>query len=176
MAKKTPKARDIWKNRIVDYGEKPAKEYLANPYNFRIHTALQERALQGSLDTLGWIDDVIENRQTGHLIDGHDRIVLAMRKGGGTPVPYKLVDLTPDEEFQALLMLDPIAAMAATDNDKLEKLLALTNTDDQNVMEFLSSLAQKNNVAVPEFEEYDEDIAGDVETIKCPQCGNVFPK
>ncbi|MDD2920988.1 MAG: hypothetical protein PHQ36_01770 [Anaerolineales bacterium] len=175
MAKKKATQQD-WKNRIVGHGEKPAKDFLANPYNFRIHTAMQERALQGSLDTLGWIDDVIENVQTGHVIDGHDRIVLATRKGESTPVPYKQVDLTPEEEFQALLMLDPIAAMAQTDTDKLEQLLALTNTEDEKVMEFLANLAQKNNVAAPDFDEYDEDVASDVEMLTCPKCGHAFPK
>jgi hypothetical protein len=172
-----PKAKKIiWLNRIVSHGEKPAKDFLANPYNFRIHTAMQERALQGSLDTLGWIDEVIENVRTGHLIDGHDRIILAMRKGEDTQVPYKQVDLNPEEEYQALLMLDPIAAMAQTDNERLEELLALTNTDDQNVMEFLAGLAQKNNVIPPEFREYDEGVASEVEMISCPKCGHAFPK
>lgn len=175
MPKKKTTQQD-WKNRIVDHGEKPAKDFLANPYNFRIHTAMQERALQGSLDSLGWIQDVIENKRTGHLIDGHDRIVLAMRKGEATLVPYIQVDLTPDEEYQALLMLDPIAALAQTDGDKLEKLLSLTNADDANVMEFLANLAQKNNVVAPVFEEFDEDIAGEVEMISCPKCGHAFPK
>jgi hypothetical protein len=175
MAKKKS-ASDIWKNRIVGHGEKPAKDFLANPYNFKIHTAMQESALQGSLDTLGWIDDVIENVRTGHIIDGHDRVVLAMRKGEATPVPYKQVDLSAEEEYQALLMLDPIAAMAQTDNGKLDELLSLVNTGDERVMEFLASLAEKNNVSIPDFKEFDEDIAGEVETVTCPECGHVFPK
>lgn len=170
------KGRNDWKNRVVGHGEKAAKDFLENPYNFRIHTAMQERALQGSLDTLGWIDVVIENKRTGHLIDGHERIVLAMQKGEQTLVPYIQLDLSEEEEYQALLMLDPIAALAQTDGGKLDELLAMTNTDDANVMEFLANLAQKNNVVPPEFEEFDVDVANDVEKITCPKCGHVFPK
>jgi hypothetical protein len=141
MEKKTP-----WQNRIVGHGEKPAKEFLANPFNWKIHTALQERALEGSLDILGWIDEVIENVRTGRLLDGHDRIVLALRRGENTPVPYKQVDLSEDEEKQALALLDPIIALAQTDSGKLDELLREINSDDERIQEFLSNLAEKEGI------------------------------
>lgn len=166
-----------WKNRIVGRDVKPANQFLANPFNFRVHTALQDRALTGSLDTLGWIDDVIVNVQTGHVIDGHERIAVALRKGEDTPVPFKLVDLTPAEEAQALVSLDPIAAMAKTDDEILEAIWAQIQTDNEDVQEFIAHLqGETEPPESPEFPQYDEAVKDDVEMLTCPNCGNVFPK
>lgn len=131
-----------WRNRIIGHGEKSASEFLANPFNFRVHTALQTRALSGSLDSLGWIDEVIVNKQTGHLIDGHLRVALALV--AKQTVPYKEVDLSEDEELQALLSLDPIAAMAGTDSNILETVLEQIESEDERVLEFLETLRDKS--------------------------------
>ena len=135
-----------WQNRIVSHGERPAKEFLANPFNYKIHTSLQDRALEGSLDSLGWIDEVIVNRRTGRVIDGHERITLALRKGEDTPVPYKEVDLSEAEELQALATLDPMIALAQTDSGKLDELLRQINSDDERIQEFLANLAAKEGI------------------------------
>lgn len=164
-----------WKNRIIGHGEKPAKDFLANPYNFRIHTALQDNAVLGSLDTVGWVKTVIENVQTGHLIDGHERVTLAFQKAEDTPVPYTQVDLSPQEEVMVLAMLDAMATMAGTDRDKLGDLLHEIQTDDSRLQEFFSNMAQAAHLvpiedALPpdEFGEFDEDVNYDY---CCPKCG-----
>ncbi len=164
-----------WKNRIIGHGEKPAKEFLANPYNFRIHTSLQDSAVLGALDTVGWVKTVIENVQTGHLLDGHERVTLAYRKAESTPVPYTQVDLTPQEELMVLAMLDAMAAMAGTDKDKLGELLAGVQTDDNRLQSFFESMAEQANLIPPEealppdeFGAFDENI--DFEYC-CPKCG-----
>jgi hypothetical protein len=119
-------ANTPWKNRIVVQGEKSASEFLANPYNARIHTALQDSAVLGSLDTVGWVRRVLENARTGHLLDGHERVTLAYRKDPGTPVPYEQVDLTQEEELMVLAILDEMAAMAGRQPDR--KTMALVGS------------------------------------------------
>ncbi len=136
MTKSTP-----WKSRIVDHGEVAPDQLLANPKNFRIHPSMQQAALGGSLNTLGWISEVIVNRTTGHLVDGHLRVVMALRNSEPF-VPVTYVELTELEESQALLSLDPIAAMASTDAAQLQALLDAvgeTATDAQ-VKEFLKGM------------------------------------
>lgn len=165
-----------WENRIINRGVKPAREFLANPFNFRVHSAMQDRALEGSLDTLGWIDDVIENARTGRVIDGHERIALALRRGDETPVPFKQVDLSEAEEMQALVSLDPIAAMAQQDDEILDAVWASIQSDNANVQEFLAGMRQTEEAPAPDFAEYDERVENDVEMITCPNCGHVFPK
>ena len=83
-----PKTKDSqsapvkWRNRIVGHGTKPAKDFLANPHNWRIHPKPQQDAMQGVLGEVGWVQSVVENVRTGHLIDGHLRVVEALRRKG----------------------------------------------------------------------------------------------
>ena len=135
-----------WQNRIVGYTVKPASQYLAHPLNFRRHPKAQQEAVVGSLNDLGWIDCVLENVRTGHLIDGHERIFEALAKGEDTPVPCLQIDIAEEEEPQALLMLDPIAAMAETDKTNLDALLREVATGEAGVQAMLAELAAKSGL------------------------------
>lgn len=55
-------AKPSWHNRIVGTGEESPDQLLANPRNFRIHPKHQQDALEGVLNEVGWVDDVIVNR------------------------------------------------------------------------------------------------------------------
>jgi len=127
-----------WKSRIVGEAEVPADQLLANPENFRVHSTEQGAALDGALNSIGWIQRVIVNKRTGHVIDGHLRVQRALRRGESVPVVY--VDLSENEERIALATLDPIAAMAGTDDQMLEQLLGEITADDADLLEFLASL------------------------------------
>lgn len=122
-----------WKNRIIGHWSKPASQFQAHPNNWRKHPARQRKAVKGSLDDLGWIDTVIENVRTGHLIDGHERVWQAM-DNGDAEVPYIQVDLSEAEEAQALLSLDAIAALAESDAEKIDALLQEVKTDNADVI------------------------------------------
>lgn len=139
-------SKSTWRNRIIGSGEEPAGQFLANPQNWRIHPKPQQEAMTGALDEIGWIQEVIVNKQTGNLIDGHLRVTLALRHGEDTPVPVKYVDLTPDEEALALATLDPIAAMAAADKAKLDDLLHDVQTGDEGLQKALAELAEKEGL------------------------------
>ena len=112
---------DRWQNRIVGEDVVDADQLLANPTNWRIHPKHQQAALAGVLDNVGWVQRVIVNQRTGHVIDGHLRASLAISRGEQVPVIY--VDVDEDEERLILATLDPLAAMAATDAEMLEDLL-----------------------------------------------------
>lgn len=144
MSKK--KQVDRWKNRIVGSGEMPAAKFAANPLNARTHPKLQQAALVGSLTELGWIQNVIVNKTTGNVVDGHARIVEALKLGGDTPVPYVEVELSEAEERLALATLDPISAMAGYDKAQLDALLRDVNTGDAALQTMLAELAQNNSV------------------------------
>ena len=85
-----------WKNRIVGHGEVDSEQLLANPKNWRIHPKNQRDALVGVLSEIGWVQDVIVNKQTGFVVVGHARVALAIKAGERVPVVY--VDLTEKEE------------------------------------------------------------------------------
>jgi DNA modification methylase len=109
-----------WRSRIVGEGEEDAGQLLANPANWRIHSGQQQKALGAVLDEVGWVQRVIVNRRTGHVVDGHLRVALAIRKGEKVPVVY--IDVSEDEERLILATIDPLSAMAGTDEDLLAAL------------------------------------------------------
>src|SRR3972149_521978 len=100
-----------WGNRIVGAGEEAPDQLLANPGNWRLHPRNQQAALAGALDTVGWVQQVMVNRRTGFVVDGHARVALAISRNEPS-VPVLYVDLSPDEEALVLATLDPLSAMA----------------------------------------------------------------
>ncbi len=110
-------------------GEEAPDQLLANPANWRIHPKTQQDALAGALDAVGWVQQVLVNKRTGFVVDGHARVALAISRGEPT-VPVLYVDLAPDEEALVLATLDPIGAMAGRDDEKLKALLADVTVDD----------------------------------------------
>jgi hypothetical protein len=69
-----------WRNRIVGTGEEAPDRLLANPRNWRLHPSSQQEALASVLDDVGWVGQVLVNRRTGMLVDGHLRVELAQRR------------------------------------------------------------------------------------------------
>lgn len=169
--KQQTETKTRWENRIIGSGDESPAALLASPFNFRIHPKRQQDALKGSLDTLGYIQTVIVNQKTQHIIDGHLRVIMALREGQKS-IPVTYVDLSEAEEAQALLSLDPIAALAATDSSKVDELLRMVNTDNEQVMKHLADFAAENNVTPPQFKEYGEDAADGIKVCRCSACGN----
>ena len=134
-----------YKNRIVGSGEEPLDNILFNPRNWRIHPLRQQDALKGVLEDVGWVQQVIVNKRTGNLIDGHLRCQLAAREGN-TTIPVVYVDVSEEEEALILSTLDPIAGMAATDKAKLDELLAGLETENENVQNLLNDIAEKEKL------------------------------
>ena len=133
------------KNRIIGSGIEPLDSILFNPRNWRIHPLSQQDALKGVLEEVGWVQQVIVNKRTGNLIDGHLRCQLAAREGA-TTIPVVYVDVSEDEEALVLATLDPIAAMAATDKQKLDDLFASIETENADVLKMLDDIAEKERL------------------------------
>lgn len=136
MAKPAP-----WRNRIIGHSEMPASQFLANPNNWRVHPRAQRAALRGLLREVGLVQEVIVNRTTGNVVDGHLRIDIALEEGDDTMVPYTIVELSEDEERKILAAFDSITALAATDDDKLRELLASITADDPALKSLYDDLA-----------------------------------
>jgi len=132
-------------NRIVGSGEESLDQIQFNPRNWRVHPLNQQSALKGVLEEVGWVQEVIINQRTGHLVDGHLRCQLAAREGAKT-IPVKYVDLSEDEEALVLSTLDPIAAMAVTDKQKLDDLFASIETENADVLKMLDDIAEKERL------------------------------
>lgn len=134
-----------WRNRIVATGEENPDQLLANPKNWRVHPKSQQDAMAGVLDEVGWVQDVIVNRATGMLVDGHLRVSLALRRGESA-IPVTYVDLTEAEEALVLATFDPISAMAAADAEMLRNLLHDVSTGDAALQAMIAELAEDSGV------------------------------
>ena len=75
------------------------------------------------LGEVGWVQQLVVNRTSGNLIDGHLRLELALARGESS-IPVVYVELSDAEEALILATLDPLAAMAETDQTKLLEQLA----------------------------------------------------
>lgn len=145
-----------WKNRIIETGIANPAELIANPVNFRKHPKRQQDAINGSLDALGWIQNVIVNKRTGRIIDGHLRVDQAIAHGE-MAVPVQWVDLSEEEEGQALLSLDPIAAMADTNKQMMTDLLKQIHETQDMLEPYLEDIAKSSGIDVGDILGKDED-------------------
>lgn len=139
VGKKQHQAVEAIRSRIVGEGMEAPDQLLANPLNWRRHPKEQLAALEGMLDTVGWVQRVIVNRTTGHLVDGHARVELALRRDEAQ-VPVLYVELTEAEERLVLAALDPIGGLASTDQAMLDQLLADVGQTSSMLDDLLGSL------------------------------------
>lgn len=137
---KREQQQEAWRSRIVGTGEEAPERLLPNPANWRLHPALQQRAMGAVLDEVGWVGQVIVNRTTGHLVDGHLRVSLALsRHEAAVPVVY--VELNPQEEALVLASFDPISEMAIPDQEKIHALLSGLAVSDDALLAMLQTIA-----------------------------------
>lgn len=161
-----------WRNRIVAHGTQPAAQFTANPHNWRIHPSTQQDGLEAVLSEVGWVQCVIINARTGYLIDGHQRVLSALKHGDETPIPYVSVDLSDAEEALILATLDPLAGMAVTDGAQLADLLGSIQSESEQVQALLASILDKEDIDLA-----DPPQTAPVSTPKqvtCPHCGKQF--
>jgi DNA modification methylase len=152
-----------WQNRIVEYCEMSPAELPENPRNWRTHPEKQRKALAGALGEIGLVQSVVFNRRTGRLVDGHLRVAMA-REAGQEKVPVVVVDLSENEEAVILATIDPLAALAEIDVEKLDGLLRETKTCSADLQELLAGLADSaglftDKAALVEAHEPDVDAA-----------------
>jgi DNA modification methylase len=135
-----------WRNRIVDQADVPPATLVANPANWRGHPAHQRRVVQAVLRDIGWVQRVIVNTETGHIVDGHARVEEAIARGEPT-VPVTYVELDPDEERQVLATFDVIGGLAVPDPEALDALLAELGPLDAGLRALLDDLAESASSA-----------------------------
>lgn len=164
----TTPAPSPWQNRITGSGVEATDQLLANPLNWRVHPRHQQEVLESVLDEVGWVQQVIVNQQTGHVVDGHLRIALALRREE-QQVPVLYVDLTESEEQLIIATLDPVGALAVADKQQLASLLSSLDTDREDIAHLVQTIAGQyhlEDLADP------QGLAGSLEECTCPLCGH----
>ena len=146
-----------WQNRIVKYGEEDPNQLLANPFNHRIHSRIQQGHLESILDEVGWVDDVKVNVTTGHIIDGHLRVTLALRNDQKVPVKY--VEISEEEKL-ILATFDWITGEAGIDVEQLGDILEEIDFD----LDILDDLA--NDYGIEFGDDLPEDPGAQIDKAK----------
>jgi hypothetical protein len=171
--KQDPAVSGAWKNRIVGQGEVQPDQLLANPKNWRIHPKAQQDALTSVLDRVGWVQQVIVNKETNFVVDGHLRVSVAISRDEPV-VPVVYVELNEEEEALILAMMDPLAALAITDEDQLRGLVEGLDIDAE-VHSLLSQV--RLPVSIDDIDVPDADSKGTYEggqhySYRCPECAH----
>jgi hypothetical protein len=140
------------RDRIKELRRVPAGELRANPRNWRTHPAAQREALRGVLAEIGFATAPVARELedgTLELIDGHLRAETAP----DALLPVLVLDVTEEEAAKLLLTLDPVAALAGTDQALLTDLLATTEFASPQLDKLLTGLAEAAEAALEETTE-----------------------
>lgn len=138
------------RDRIKELRRVKASSLLPHPLNWRTHPARQKALLSQLLSEIGYADALLARETTEglQLLDGHLR-------ADTTPnavVPVLVVDLTEEEAERLLLTLDPLAALAETDQDKLGQLLGQVDATGE-LEKWLQERGEALTFAPPEEKE-----------------------
>jgi hypothetical protein len=175
MAKKKTETNQ-WQSKIVGHGKVAASQLLANPFNHRLHPEKQRQVVAASIQELGFIKSVIVNQVTGHIIDGHERVMQALGVGEETLIDVEYVELTPDEERKALLILDASSSLATIDSSQLTQLVDECRFDLEGLQEFAVELLQVANYANPDpISKPTNGENSNSTEIECPKCKFKWP-
>ena len=127
-------------DRIRELRRVKARDLLPNPKNWRRHPKAQVNALRGLLTEIGYADALLARE----LPDGRLMLVDGHLRAETTPdaqVPVLVLDVSAEEADKILLTLDPLAAMAESDAERIKLLLQTVRTDNQALEELLRRTA-----------------------------------
>ena len=126
------------RDRIKELRRVRASELIPNPKNWRTHPSAQQDALRGVLADVGYADALIarETPEGLMLVDGH----LRAHSTPDSNVPVLVLDIDEAEADLMLATLDPLAAMAGRDEERLTDLLAAGSSENEGISDILNSI------------------------------------
>jgi hypothetical protein len=128
------------RNRIKDHRRVRAGDLVPHELNPRLHSEAQRAALAALYEEVGFARSLLAYELADgrlKLIDGHLR--QSMRPD--MEVDVEVLDVDDDEARALLLSLDPLAALADYDADKLDALRSITDADSDALTNLWRSIA-----------------------------------
>src|SRR5215472_2903839 len=120
------------RNRIKGHRRVRAAELVPHELNFRLHPDVQRKALQALYSEVGFARSLLAYELPDgrlKLIDGHLRRDL----DPDMEVDVEILDVTEDEARALLLSIDPLAALAQTQEQIHQRLLEIAPTDSEEL-------------------------------------------
>ncbi len=109
-----------FKNLIVGREDVAPMSLTPSPRNFRSHNLQQRKITTESLNELGFVGDIIANKRTNHILNGHLRQELAIAEDAAT-IPVTWVDVDEATELKILAFFDRVGEMAEIDPEALNR-------------------------------------------------------
>jgi len=133
--------------------------------------------LKRSMQEFGYVEPIVWNKRTGNIVGGHQRYKVLLDMGM-SEVDCVVVDLDEIKEKALNLALNKI--QGDWDYLKLKDLLQELDTGEFDLELTGFDIGEIEDLMtqfhVPEEEpEFIEDIASDIKTAICPECGHEFP-
>lgn len=127
-----------FRDRVIELRRVKAAELLPSPKNWRRHPEAQRAALRGILSEVGYAGALLarETPEGLQLIDGHLRAETTPTQR----VPVLVLDVTEAEADKLLATIDPLSAMAETDEEALAALLGHVTSDDDGLRAMFSDM------------------------------------
>lgn len=151
------------------------RDLTAHPANFRRHPDAQRAALGESLAEHGWLAAPIWNETTGHLLDGHARVELALSTEERL-IPVRVLCVSEAQEKRILASFDRIGELRERDDEALAALLQELAAEGSLPAGWSEGDLE---ALLGEFEPGTEEEQGRLDhrqTVTCPECGHVFSK
>ena len=139
------------RNRIVRHVRVRAGDLVPNKLNPRTHPAGQRKALADLYREVGFARSLLAYELPDgrlELIDGH----LRRDMDPEMQVEVEILDVSDEEARKLLLSLDPLAALAGHDAERLDHLRSITTTESDDLANLWRSIGQA-------AEETDEALA-----------------
>jgi ParB-like chromosome segregation protein Spo0J len=159
-------------------------ELLPADYNPRVDLQPDDeeyQQLKKSIKEFGYVDKVIWNKRTGHVVGGHQRLKV-LKELGYDEINVVVVDMSETKEKMLNIGLNKISG--DWDNTKLKDLLEELDTGENDMD--LTGYTEKEienlmlEFYVPEFDPAGEDEQGrldefdEKEKVICPNCNHEF--
>ncbi|QDU31881.1 hypothetical protein ETAA8_70430 [Anatilimnocola aggregata] len=154
------------RDRIQSLRRVLARDLQPNPRNWRTHPQPQQDALRALLAEVGYAGALLAREQDDgslQLIDGHLRAETTPEQ----LVPVLVLDVTEDEANKLLACWDPLSALAGRDQQRIEELVALIETDSPALCALLTDLSRESSAAKRLPAEVDELIANYQLVVQC---------
>ena len=132
------------RDRIKEFRRVKAGLLRPHPNNWRTHPPAQQDALRGVLAEIGYAGALLARELPDgslELIDGH----LRAETTPDADVPVLILDLDEWEAKKLLAVLDPLAAMAESNDEALTELLAHVETESDAVQAMLDGMLDNHD-------------------------------
>jgi len=156
-----------WQNRIVGHADVDPLTLKAHPKNFRTHANQQRRLMEAALDELGHVGEIVVNRNSRRILNGHLRVELAIGRAEEA-VPVTWLDVSDEEELVILAFFDSIGEQAKIDADRLRANFQAITAQHDNLRTVMADWAASFQVTILPAKPTQAPVPAVVPTVVAP--------